>query len=78
MTALLALWTMTLAQIEKFLKVDSLAYLSVEGLMKAVQKANKGDLGYCDACFTGNYPVTADEDMSQEDFDWQAPAPRTG
>jgi amidophosphoribosyltransferase len=33
---------------------DSLAYLSIAGLMKAL-KANEG---YCNACFTGSYPFT--------------------
>ena len=31
---------------------DSLHYLSVEGMLKAV-----GDKGYCTACFTGDYPI---------------------
>jgi amidophosphoribosyltransferase len=43
-----------LSQMEKFLGADSLRYLSVEGLYKSVGKP----LGnYCDACFSGNYPV---------------------
>ena len=37
---------------EEFIGADSLKYLSVEGLHKAVQ----GN-GYCNACFTGDYPV---------------------
>jgi amidophosphoribosyltransferase len=61
-----------------YLGVDSLAYLSVEGLMKAVTKANPDSFGYCNACFTSDYPVPVDKDMSKEDFDWQAPAPRSG
>ena len=40
--------------IRDFLGIDSLAYLSAEGLMQAV-KANNN---YCAACFTGEYPVT--------------------
>jgi amidophosphoribosyltransferase len=57
-----------------YLGVDSLAYLSVEGLMKAVNRANDSGLGYCDACFTGDYPVPVDEDMTKHDFDRPAPA----
>jgi amidophosphoribosyltransferase len=67
----------SIGEMRDYLGVDSLAYLSVKGLMKAVQRANHGDLGYCNACFTGNYPVPVDEDMSKEQFDWEAPAPRT-
>ena len=42
-------------EIARYLTADSLAYLSAEGLNKAV----RGDSGvtYCDACFTGRYPI---------------------
>lgn len=35
---------------------DSLYYLSVEGMMRAVQRAD----GFCQACFTGQYPIAVD------------------
>ena len=41
---------------EEFIGADSLKYLSVEGLHKAV----KGN-GFCNACFTGDYPVDKKE-----------------
>ncbi len=41
--------------IAKELGVDSLHYLSVEGLMDSVPQAP--GIGYCTACFTGKYPV---------------------
>ena len=43
----------SLEEIRDYLEVDSLQYLSLEGLYKAVN----GNNGYCDACFTKNYPV---------------------
>ncbi len=44
--------------IRDFIGADSLAYLSREGLYTFF----KGDdAGYCDACFTANYPVLADD-----------------
>ena len=44
--------------IRAFIGADSLAYLSREGLYTFF----KGDTtGYCDACFTANYPVLADD-----------------
>ena len=46
----------TVEGIRDYLGIDSLAYLSVEGLMKAVK--SKGN--YCAACFTGEYPVSYD------------------
>ncbi|MDZ7373261.1 MAG: amidophosphoribosyltransferase [candidate division KSB1 bacterium] len=45
---------MTVEEIREFIGADSLAYLSVEGLLGAVPH-DKG--GYCTACFTGEYPV---------------------
>ena len=39
-------------EIKEFIGADSLKYISVDGLHKAV----KGT-GYCDACFTDNYPI---------------------
>lgn len=50
--------THTLEEITKYLRVDSLAYLSVEGMMKAVEGTPQG---HCAACFTKNYPVEFDE-----------------
>lgn len=46
------------AEVGKALGADSLAYLSVEGLLDAVPQ--DGHAGYCTACFTGNYPVPID------------------
>jgi amidophosphoribosyltransferase len=39
-------------EIAKYITADSVAYLTIEALHKAVSGS-----GYCDACFTGNYPV---------------------
>jgi len=45
---------MDLAQITSYIGVDSLGYLSIEAMYRAVQSP----LGsYCDACFTNNYPA---------------------
>ncbi len=45
------------------LGVETLRYLSVEKLLQSVpSKRKNGDaVGYCTACFTGNYPVPFDE-----------------
>jgi amidophosphoribosyltransferase len=45
---------MSIEEIKSYLAVDSLAYLSIEGLYKAVGSV-KGK--FCDACFSGKYPV---------------------
>ena len=46
--------THTLAEIRKFLEVDSLGFISLEGMLSAV-KGNKTD--YCTACYSGKYPI---------------------
>lgn len=43
-------------KIRDYLGIDSLAYLSIEGLRQAVGNGGK----YCSACFTGDYPVEYD------------------
>jgi amidophosphoribosyltransferase len=45
---------MSIPQIQDHLGVDSLAYLSLEGLVRATGHA---DAGFCRGCFTGRYPV---------------------
>ena len=55
--------------IGKWLGVDSLAYLSIEGLKKAVGDAHESPHGYCDACFTARYPVPVGEFAKKEAYD---------
>ncbi len=45
---------MSVEEIRKYLEVDSLTYLSMEGLLNSVPH-EKGE--YCTACFSGNYPI---------------------
>ncbi len=47
----------TLEEIKEKIGADSLGYLQVERLSEIVE----GETGYCDACFTGNYPIKAEE-----------------
>jgi amidophosphoribosyltransferase len=50
---------MSVAEIKDYIGVDSLAYISIPSLYKAMGKDGRDDSnpGYCDACFTGDYPV---------------------
>jgi len=48
----LAAASLTVEEICKQVSADTLGYLSVEGMRKAV-----GGGGICDACFTGHYPI---------------------
>jgi amidophosphoribosyltransferase len=45
---------MTIPEIREHLGCDSLAYLSLEGLIRA---AGQGARGFCTGCFSGSYPV---------------------
>ena len=49
--------------IRQFIDADSLGYLSIGGLLEVVDGA-KG--GYCDACFTGRYPVPVQLELSDK------------
>ncbi len=54
--------THSLEEIRTYLRVDSISYLSVEGMMKAVEGTPQG---HCAACFTGKYPVAFDEETEK-------------
>lgn len=49
-------------EIAKFLKVDSLGYLSQEGMLQSVKRASKN---FCTACFDGKYPVKFDKQLNK-------------
>ena len=51
-------------QIRELAGADTLGYLSVAGLM-SVARQGKPQAGFCDACFTGNYPVPVQLDFSK-------------
>jgi len=51
--------THTLDEITTYLDADSVAYLSLEGLMAAV---GSGSSNYCSSCYTGHYPVSFPRD----------------
>src|SRR5438093_126603 len=60
--------THSIEEIRKYITADSLAYLSLEGLLAAAP----GDSDrYCNACFTENYPIpfTKAEEMQLGLFD---------
>jgi amidophosphoribosyltransferase len=50
-----------IAEITKFLSVDSLEYLSLEQMMQSMPQENGQK--YCTACFNGNYLVPIEDDM---------------
>jgi len=57
---------MTIEEITKYIDADSLAYLSVDGLLRAVRAPKNS---YCTGCFTGNYPIPVQLEMNKMGFE---------
>lgn len=51
---------MEIEPMREYIKADSLAFVSIDGLYRAVgqQQRNTACPQFCDACFTGDYPTT--------------------
>jgi amidophosphoribosyltransferase len=61
---------MTEDEMRDHLGVDSLKFISIDGLYRAVGQSGGRDAKspqYCDACFTGEYPITP-TDMIERGF----------
>ena len=56
----------TVEQIREFLEVDSLAYLSLEGML-ACEKETAAH--YCTACWSGNYKIPIEQPQSKLGFE---------
>jgi amidophosphoribosyltransferase len=50
--------THTIEEIKKYLRVDSIEYLTIETMLEAV---NDPSMSFCTACFDGNYPCPLEE-----------------
>jgi amidophosphoribosyltransferase len=46
-------------EMAKLIGVDSLAFITIDGLYRAMGKGKRdaNAPGFCDACFTGDYPI---------------------
>lgn len=53
-------------EIKKFIGADSLAYLSLSGLIHATRQKKKS---LCSACFNGQYPLLIDENFKKDLFE---------
>lgn len=60
----------TVAEMAKHIGVDSLAFISIDGLYRALDEKGRNNAApqYCDACFTGEYaiPLIDFEDKEQQ------------
>ena len=52
----------TIEEIRKYIQADSLAFLSLDGMYEAV---GGNAPGYCDACFSGDYPISFSDAQSR-------------
>lgn len=57
--------THTIEEIKKYLRVDSIEYLSVETMLDA---ANKPEMSFCMACFNGDYPIQFEESNDNQKY----------
>jgi len=64
---------MDIAAMRDFIKADSLAFVSIDGLYRAVGLEGRNDAcpQYCDACFTGDYPTRLTDLIDQHGRDAQ-------
>jgi len=66
---------MELEPMREFIKADSLAFISIDGLYRAVgAKGRDNDCPqFCDACFTGDYPTRLTDLAARKDKDAELP-----
>ena len=58
----------------KHINADSLAFLSIDGLYRAVNQPKGRDSkcpAFCDACFTGDYPTVLTDQSESEQVESQ-------
>jgi amidophosphoribosyltransferase len=60
----------TLEDIRKYLNVDSLKYLSIDGLVRAIGESKDK---FCFACFNGDYPVPIPENLYFDKYSMEDP-----
>ncbi len=56
---------LTIDEIRQRIGADSLAFLSLDRMMRAIDSES----GYCNACFTGRYPIEVGEAQSKLNFE---------
>jgi amidophosphoribosyltransferase len=59
---------MSVAEMADYIKVDSLSFLSIDGLYRAVGQAARDKVipQFCDACFTADYPTSLTDRDSRD------------
>jgi amidophosphoribosyltransferase len=58
---------LTVDEMREHIGADSLAFLSLDGMMRAI--AGERPQGFCDACFTGRYPIEVSQAQPKLGFE---------
>ncbi len=70
----------TVEEVRRFIGADSLAYLSIPGLMRAIGRGTAEE--FCRACFDGSYPVPVPQQLEMDKMAFEPehlpPRPRDG
>ena len=68
---------MDVEPMREFIKADSLAFVSIDGLYRAVGQENRNPARpqFCDACFTGDYPTRLTDLLQRQSHDAQLAFP---
>lgn len=56
----------SIEEIRKYLEVDSLGYLSIDGIKKVLPEEKRND--FCMACFNGDYPISVENATDEDRF----------
>ncbi|MEM7215842.1 MAG: amidophosphoribosyltransferase [Pseudomonadota bacterium] len=61
---------MTVEEMQEYIRVDSLGFISLDGLYRAIGETarNNENPQYCDSCFSGDYPTKLTDQEDFEDF----------
>ena len=66
----------TVEQVREHLGADSLHYLSIPGLMRAIGRGTSQE--FCRACFDGSYPVPVPQQLEMDKMQFESAAKETG
>ena len=60
----------SVAEMARLIGVDSLAFISIDGLYRALGKPGRDPSApaFCDACFTGDYPIALTDHLGSQDI----------
>ena len=58
---------MSIGQMANFINADSLSFVTIDGLYRALGEAKRTDDApqYCDACFSGEYPISPQDQLDK-------------